>query len=537
MTTIRNVRLYRPDRQDNPAERYAVSLNGDTIERIMPDSEAPAGESYDGRGLTLAPSFADSHMHLLRFGLMKHELDLRLVRTWSEVKQLVRDEYNLKKMEHGDWIVGRGIMDDEFTDIDAPLTAADLDELSHERPIFFLHDDGHECLVNSTALELIKRKDHLTELPAEFIETDGEGNWTGRFKDSAVHFIHRHFRQKTKTEVKEALADAMPHLMKNGITSVHTDDLNFCGSYRTLWEAYTELEGEGRLPIDVHLHHYIFTIGDLRSFLEDWTLRTGEGTRRVKVGAVKIFLDGTQRLHTGALREPYADRPDTRGVLNYPPDTVKEVVALADRNRMQVAMHAIGDRAVDEALDAIEFAGDNRLRHRIIHAQTLAEDQFGRLARVRPYVEIQPGFMFREWKGTAKWAGKEREPLCNAWGSLERAGIPFTTSSDTPIGPLSPILEIFAGVNRTDPQGNPKGGWIPEEKVGFDPLYRGYTTAPAELEFREHDKGRLEEGYQADLVLLSRHPADVSDFGIKELDVLETWSHGKQVYAQDFLKT
>ncbi|AQQ53424.1 amidohydrolase [Planococcus lenghuensis] len=534
MTIIKNVKLYRPGEGDSPNERHHIIFKDGIIEQITQgDPPADLENVIDGSGFTLAPSFNDSHLHLLRFGLMKDELDLRNVASWKEMQEIIRKKYNQEKMKHGEWMVGRGMMDDTFDDIDRLIDARDLDGLVSEQPMFILHDDGHECIVNTKALNLVKEKIDLTRFPEEFVETDKNGELLGRFKDTAVHLIHVLFRQKSKEKVKEAVASAVPHLLENGITSVHTDDLNYAGSYETLWAAYTELEQEGRLPVDVHLHHYIFNIGDLKGFLENWDMRTGDGTERVKVGAIKIFLDGTQRLHTCALREPYSDRPETRGVLNYPSQDLKDIVKLAAEHDMQVAMHAIGDRAVDEALDAIEFAGEHKLRHRIIHAQVLAPDQFERLEQIKPYLEIQPGFMMKEYKETRKWVGREREKYCNAWGSVDKRKIPFTTSSDCPIGPLSPIIELFAGVNRTDLEGKPEGRWMPDEKVKIDSLYHGYTVTPAELEFQEDRKGKLAPGYFADFVLLSTHPAEISEFEIQDLEVIETWSRGRRAYMQD----
>lgn len=139
----------------------------------------------------------------------------------------------------------------------------------------------------------------------------------------------------------------------------------------------------------------------------------------------------------------------------------------------------------------------------------------------------------KEYKETRKWVGAEREKYCNAWGSVEKRDIPFTISSDCPIGPLSPIIEMFAGVNRTDLEGRPEGCWMPEEKVELDAMYHGYTVTPTELEFQEDRKGKLERGYFADFVLLSDHPAEISEFELKDLEVMETWSRGKQAYVKE----
>lgn len=533
MKVIDNVRLYKPFSEHEDGLYHAVIDNGKfrEIKKGLYD-RTDNTEVINGGGNTLAPSFNDSHLHLLRFGLMDKELDFRDITSWEEMKKMVKDKYNHGKMEENEWIVGRGLDDSQLEDLDYMLDSRDLEELDYQKPVFFLHEDGHECIVNEEAMKIIKEKDDLSGFPPEFIETDEEGNWTGRFKDTVVHFIKFHFRQKSKIEVKEAVEDGVQDLLKHGITSVHTDDLNYVGSYQTLWNAYTELEEEGKLPIDVHLHHYIFSIEDVKKFIEESTMRTGDGTHRVKVGAIKIFLDGTQRLHTSALRKPYTDAPEKNGILNYSQSELNDILQLADENDLQVTMHAIGDRAVEAALHAIEQVGEAHMRHRIIHAQVLGPDLLERMAEIKPYLEIQPGFMMSEYKETAKWVGEDRVNYCNIWNTVNQKAIPYTCSSDCPIGPLSPMIEMFAAVNRTDKEGNPSGGWMSEEKVSIDTIYNAYTEIPAQLEFREEVKGKVQEGFLADFILLSDHPKEINAFDIKDLEVVETWSQGEKVFAK-----
>jgi predicted amidohydrolase YtcJ len=461
---------------------------------------------------------------------MKKELDLRHISSWEDMKKEVNDHYNKKVMKEHDWVVGRGLDDSKFDDIDHLLTAKDLEELEHKRPMFFLHEDGHECVLNEEAMNIVKKKDDMEKNHAPFIEKDDDGNWTGRFKDTAVHFIKFHFRGKTEEEIYEAVKDAVPHLLEKGLTSVHTDDLNFVGDYHRLWNTYLDLEKNGDLKIKVFLHHYTFNIDDLKRFLKTFDKRTGEGTDHVKVGSIKLFLDGTQRLHTSALRKPYLDKPETSGNLIYSEEDLYEIVKLADDNNMQVAMHSIGDRTVEEALNVLEKVGVKKMRHRIIHAQVLAEDLLDRLEKLKPYLEIQPGFLMGEYDQTADWVGKEQEKYCNAWQSVNQRKIPYTGSSDAPIGPLSPMVQVFAAVNRTDLNHQPEGGWLPEQKLTVDQIYHSYTATPAELEFQESEKGKLELGYVGDLLLLEEHPNMVDTKDLKDIQVKSVWIDGEKVY-------
>ncbi|MFD1018403.1 amidohydrolase [Thalassobacillus hwangdonensis] len=530
---IDNVRIYRP---------YALEQN-DRIQHLHIEDEkitsikegrynGKESDVYDGKGNVLTAGFNDSHMHLLRFGLLKKELDLTEVSSWKEMKETVENYYD--SIEEYGWVFGKGFDDSKFDDIDHLLTADDLEEINIDKKMYFMHQDGHECVISHSAMELLKQEEDFKQEPDIFKEKDENGEWNGRFKDTAVHYIKHHFWGRSVEDAKEALECGLPYLTKHGITSVHTDDINFIGTYKKLWQAYTELEKEGKLPIDVQLHHYIFDKEDLERFLDRTEMRTGDGTDNVKVGSIKIFLDGTQRLHTSAMRNPYPDEPETQGTLIYSQEELNDLVATAGRNGMQVAMHAIGDRAVEEAITALEQedARTSKLRHRIIHAQTLAPDLIERLAVLKPYIETQPSFLMSEWDSKGQWTPEDLLQYCDPFNSLIRDQIPITLSSDLPIGALDPLVTIYAAVNRMDLQGNPEGGWMPQEKISVNDAFSAFTHVPAELEYQELHKGKVEEGFQADLVLLDQHPYKVAPEEMKELNVLTTWSRGKVVYEK-----
>jgi predicted amidohydrolase YtcJ len=480
----------------------------------------------------VAPSFNDSHLHVLRLGLLKSVIDLRRVLTWAEMKAQVRKKAESGKLTENDWIVGHGLKDNNFKDLDHLLTADDLDEMDLDKPAFFLHDSGHECVVNHKALAVLQKEDALSSYHEDFIERDEDGNMTGRFTDTAVHYIKFNFRQQSEKAIQTALLDAIPTLLRYGITSVQTDDLNFAGSYKRLWDTYRKLEDNSDLPLKVYLHHYIFDKEDMKRFFDTFERRSGEGSERVRVGAFKIFLDGTQRLHTAALREPYYDESDNKGNPIYSQQELNELVGLADENNMQVTMHACGDYAAEEAITAIEQEGSPEMRHRIIHVQTLAPDLLERLSNLDCYVEIQPGSMASEYKQYEEWFGKERAPYCNMANSIPEHGIDFTATSDCPVDPLDPHNNIFVGVNRTGRQGNPVGGWMPKEKMPVDTAYKAYTETPAWLEFQENSKGRIEKGYAADFILLPNHPREITKEKLKDVSVHETWIDGERVFKK-----
>ncbi len=528
-----NVKIYQPFGKYQENEIYHIEIHDGKIIGIHKGTcPSNTEEVIDGGGKTIMPAFNDSHMHLLRFGLLKKELDLTQVQSWKEMKEAVENHY--PEIEEEQWIFGKGFNDDQFEDIDHLLTSEDLDEINVNKYMYFMHQDGHECVISKKLLKKLEQEERFHKEPEDFKERDQNGELTGRFKDTAVHYINHHLWERSLEEASEALACAMPYLLQYGVTSVHTDDRSFIGSYESLWKAYTRAEERGKLPIQAHLHHYIFDRKDLQTFINTFDKRTGEGTNRVKVGAIKIFLDGTQRLHTAAMRQPYPDQPDSTGNLIYTQEQLNEMVAIAAQNGMQVAMHALGDRAVASALTALEQeeADTKELRHRIIHAQTLGDDLLERTGEVGAYIETQPSFIMGEWNEKDQWVPESLLPYCDAFHKMTQHNIPVTLSSDAPIGALDPITSVFAAVNRTDSDHQPEGGWMPEEKLSLDQSFYGFGVTPAELEFQEKQKGKIAEDYVADFVLLNRHPEEVEEKDLLNLMVEETWIQGKRVFSR-----
>ncbi len=529
-----NVRIYQPYEGYHPEVIHHIEIHDGSIAGIHKGRYSSSNDQViDGNGKTIMAGFNDSHMHLLRFGLLKKELDLTQVTSWKEMKEEVEKHY--PEIEEEEWIFGKGFNDGQFTDIDHLLTAEDLDEINVNKYMYFMHQDGHECVISKKLLNKLEEEELFHKEPEDFKERDQDGGLTGRFKDTAVHYINHHLWERSLEEATEALETAMPYLLQYGVTSIHTDDRSFIGSYKSLWKAYTEAEKKGNLPIQAHLHHYIFDRQDLQSFIDSFDKRTGDGTDRVKVGAIKIFLDGTQRLHTAAMRQPYPGQPDSIGNLIYTQEQLNDMVALASQNGMQVAMHALGDRAVQSALTALdqEEANTKVLRHRIIHAQTMGEDLLKRTSNVGAYIETQPSFLMGEWSEKDQWVPESLLPYCDAFKKMQDYNIPITLSSDAPIGSLDPITSVFAAVNRTNTDHEPEGGWMPQERLSIDQSFYGFGVTPAELEFQEKRKGKIQEGYVADFVFLNTHPETIKNHELLNLMVEETWIQGKRVFSRE----
>lgn len=529
---IRNCQLYRPFHPTN-YKHFQVRIKDGNIVAIEENGHNPGNAKiFDAKDRTLAASYKDSHIHLLRYALMKEERDLRSISTWTHLQEELKDEHERNVLQHNEWLVGRGLRDNRYKDRDKLLTAKDLDSLNIKHPIFLLHQDGHECLLNSKAIEIVKQNGTLQKEHNIFIEKDADGNWTGRFKETAVHFIKMHFRNKSLKQAKSALKEVIPYVAESGITHVDSDDLNYVGDYDKVWQAYTELDEELGLSFAAYLHHYVYNIDEMKHYLNNNKFRSGEGKGNVRVGAFKIFVDGTFRLGTAALSLPFEDKKSC-GNLIYEEAELAEMVKLAEQNKMQVTMHCIGDRAVETAAKAIMNANPrehNPLRHRIIHMISTRYDLLDFIAKQKIPVEMQYGFIPAGWASYERHLGEDRPKLALAGQSLIDKKIIFTSSSDAPIGALNPAEHIHAAVNRTDRFGKPDGGWQPQERMTIDEAFNSYCATPAYLNHSAKETGRLIPGYQADLMLLEAHPYEVDSSRLDQIKVDNLWYKGKMVY-------
>ncbi|MTI20991.1 amidohydrolase [Fulvivirga sp. RKSG066] len=531
---ITNCQIYRPF-QPSDSKFYQVRIRDEKIVSIE-ENGATLGDNkikkFDAKGRTLAPSFKDSHIHFLRYSLMKNERDLRRISKWKHLKEELKNQNEKEALKHNEWLVGRGLMDDSFTDRDTLLTAKDLDSLNIDHPIFLLHQDGHECVLNTQALDLLDKEALRKKTLEEFIEKDESGNWNGRFKDTAVHFIKMNFRNKSTQQAEEALRDGLPHIAEVGITHIDSDDLNYVGDYAKVWKAYSKIDKDGELTCDAYLHHYVYDIDDMKYYLKNFDKRTGDGEGHVRVGAFKIFVDGTYRLHTAAMNLPYVDSGDC-GTLIYDQEILNKMLQLAEDNNMQVAMHCIGDRAVETAAKAIINANPNEsnpLRHRIIHMQNTRWDLLSLISKAKIPIETQPGFLIKEYDNYKEWLGEDREKLVQVGQSLVDNDVIFSASSDAPIGPLNPLEHIYASANRTNYQGEPKGGWQPQEIMSVDHAFESYCATPTYINHSDSYTGRLLPGYNADLILLEEHPNECPKEELHNLKVDNVWHRGKLVY-------
>ncbi|MGE5560024.1 MAG: amidohydrolase [Chloroflexota bacterium] len=515
-------RFYPMDQENQPFAALAIA--GDRIVATGSvaeiDALAPAGcRRVDLGGRAVVPGLIDSHNHLTWYGFFLNQVDLNGVKSIAELQ--ARISAHARSLRPGEWLTGGGWEQGAFADKRYP-TRHDLDAVVSDRPVVLDRVCYHAIVVNSRALELagITRD---TPAPADGeIRRDADGEPNGILTEAACDLVKRHMPEPSADQKREALLRAMARANACGLTSVHSND---DGMLRVM----QDVRNAGKSTVRIYLDRTLSL-----EAVEAAELITGFGDEWLRIGSVKMFVDGSLGARTAALYEPYSDEPATRGLMMYAQEDLDALVLASHRKGMQVAIHAIGDRAVDSALDAIERAVTAHpradYRHRIIHLQVINPQIIERLRTLRLIADIQPKFVTGELAWAGDRVGQERIRWSYAWKSLLDAGVHCAGGSDCPVEPLQPLWGIYAAVTRAAMDGTPAGGWLPEQRLSVDQAVALFTRNAAYVSFEEGIKGTLTPGKLADLVVLGDDPFVVDPLRIKDIRVQMTMVGGKVVY-------
>jgi hypothetical protein len=485
----------------------------------------PKTRVLDLAGRTVVPGFDDSHAHMLGIGFARLDVDLTGTRSWSEVVERVATAVRTRRP--GEWVRGRGWHEGKW---DAPAPGAvrgfpthhALSAVSPANPVVLERADGHAVLANARAMAL--RGITRATAPPEGGEIirDAAGEASGVFVDNAERLVAA--PERSADEVRRALELAMDECLSKGVTSL-TD----AGAGTDVIALYREAAAAGRLRTRL----YVMAAGlpTMRA-LE----RPDPGNGFLAVRAVKLYADGALGSRGAALLEPYADDPGHSGLLVTPPEEILEAVRFALAHGFQVGTHAIGDRANRIVLDAYEKAmtehpGAREPRLRIEHAQILDAADIPRFARLGVLAAMQgihcPSD--RPWAPARLGEGRVKEGAY-AWRKLLDAGARVLNGTDAPVEDLSPIQNFHATVTRQDASGRPPGGFDPDQKLTRREALRTMTLDAAYGSFAEREKGSIEAGKLADLVVLSQDILSVPDDRLLQTRVEMTILDGRVLY-------
>ena len=503
----------------------------------------PRTEVLRLRGETVLPGFIDPHNHFMLYGLWLDGVNCKspLNRTVDDILGRVGEK--AASAPAGSWIVGFGVEDSGLEERRFP-TRDELDRAAPGHPVYLKHRSGHAAVANSLALDAAGITDQTPQPPGGHMDRDATGRLTGVLREkSAAAPIEKILPVPTRDRMKEGVITAGRLYASAGITSVHDAGAD---ARPDTYRAYHEAVAEGRLHQRVYAMIWGWPGNHL--YLEkDLGLRTGFGDERLRLGAVKLFVDGSIQVFTCAFYDPYitldtdSTRANPRGVLQLTPNELNDLVVEAHAKGFQVALHAQGDYGIDVALDAIQYAMWKAPRpdprHRIEHCQCVTPEGLRRMRRLGVIGSFYPHHSWY-WadRHISTFIGEERASRMNPMKSAMRAGVVTVAHSDAPIAAIGdpvfgaePLFGIWCAVNRTTRAGKVIG---PEERITPMEGIRAFTINAAYASFEERLKGSIEPGKLADLIVLDRDPCAVDPWEIRDVQVLRTIIGGRTVFAR-----
>jgi predicted amidohydrolase YtcJ len=473
------------------------------------------------------PGFNDAHLHLASGGFLKLNVDLVGVRSLAEMKDLIAAR--VRTAAPGEWIKGRGWDHLTWTAQKLP-SRQDLDAITAGHPAIFTRVDGHIAVANTVALTAAKIGRDTPDPPGGKIDRDAQGEATGILREGARDAVYDAIPEPTRAERRKADKLALAEASAWGLTSVQDN---------SSWDdflVYEELECEGKLP--VRISEWLPFDAPVE-VLKKHRAYHDPNDPMLHTGMLKGFMDGSLGSRTAALLAPYSDDPKDSGLPQYDEAALNRMAEERTRAGFQLGFHAIGDRAVQMALDAFEEAsrsavaatgatGTHDLRFRVEHIQVVTPDQIERFARLGVIASMQPNHLLTDMNWAEERLGPARARYSYTWKSFLNAGVPLAFGTDYPVEPLTPFRGLYAAVTRKNETGTKE--YFPEEKLAIDEAIAAYTEGAAYAEFAEMYKGKLASGYLADFVVLDRDISNVAPQAILGTKVLRTVVGGQTVY-------
>ncbi len=511
---------------DHP-EAQALAVAGDRIAAIGTEAEVTAAVGSAVPRVTLdgvaVPGLADAHVHVGLYGEQLETLDLRGLAKDEIVRRVAE---RAKAAAPGAWIEGRGWDQGSWVPVAFP-TAADLDRAIPDHPVVLSRIDAHSIWVNTAALRAAGITRRTPDPPGGRIMRLKNGAPSGMLVDEAVPLVTNVMPKPTHAQRLAELENAIGHLVRLGLTSVHDADVDLDGI-----ALYKELLAAGKLPLRVYI--MARGTGDTAAALLKQDPQVGLGGDHLTIRAFKVFLDGALGSRGAELLEPYSDAPDQTGLVLMKDAALDALVEAASAKGYQVNAHAIGDRAVRRVLDAFEQYGGPDLaahRFRVEHACVVDPADLPRFAALGVIASMQPGFVSEYSRWAIDRLGPKRVLEVMPVADLIKSGVVVPAGTDYPAADsVNPIDTLFSMTTRRGADGKPEGGWYPAQKVDTMTALRAMTWAPAYAAFQEADLGELTVGRLADMTVLSADPLTTPPDDLRDLSAIMTIVGGKPVY-------
>ena len=508
---------------DGKIHRFTMLLFDERTGRIIRTYGDPDGrvepinilhtERIDGKGRTLLPGLIDAHGHVMPLGFGALQLDLTGTNSLADLQQRLR-AYAAANPD-ARWIVGRGWNQELWAEKRFP-TAADLDAVVSDRPVWLGRVDGHAAVANSAAMKAAGVA-AATQSPA------GGRIENGLFVDAAMNLVEAKIPPPTPAQREQALAKAQELMLAVGLTGAAD-----MGTSAEDWKVMQRAAESGKLQ--TRIMAYSAGLEAMPGKPTAWL--AGD---RLRMGGVKLYADGALGSRGAWLKQPYADKPETRGLQFLTDAQMRDQAGRAAAAGFQLAIHAIGDAGNAQVISTYEalgktYSGDRRWR--IEHVQVVAPFDIQRIAKAGIIASMQPTHQTSDDNMAGARLGEARLKGAYAWKTIAATGAHLAFGSDFPVESPNPFPGLAAAISRQDPQGQPPGGWRPEERVTLDQALAGFTREAAYAGFAEDRLGSLDPGKWADFIIVDRDISASSPTDLAATQVLETWVAGKKVWRR-----
>ncbi len=493
-------------------------------------------ELIDLKGKMMIPGMADAHLHLYAYCQNLTFVDLSKVHNINEMINLMKEK--IKNVKKGDWIKGVNFDQSKWKENRFP-TLEEMDSISKDNPIIIKRCCLHAVVANSKALEMASIGKNYQAGSGGIVELDKDGMPNGILREQSTKVFDDILPDPLKNiEVqKRIMQDVLNDMSSKGITTIHTYAAKIW-QYNEDINIYKNFEKEGKLPLRVTV--CIDELFEPEILTKE---KLNNPYRKVQLGAYKIFSDGSMGSRSAALKEPYSDDPKNSGFMLFTQEELNNKILTGYEHGLQPAIHAIGDRALDMTLSAIEYTlkttkekgmtdeeQKKRLPFRIIHVQMIDDDLLERMKKLPLVLDIQPIFLCTDLHWIEDRIGKERLKGSFALKTMEKAGLIQTGGSDCPVETYEPLKGIYAAVTRQDMEGYPTEGFLPEERLSVYEALCMYTKNVPYATGQESVLGTLEIGKFADLTVLEKNLFKIDKKEIKDVKVEQTYVAGNCVF-------
>ena len=493
-------------------------------------------ELIDLKGKMMIPGMADAHLHLYAYCQNLTFVDLSKVHNINEMINLMKEK--VKNVKKGDWVKGVNFDQSKWKENRFP-TLEEMNSISKDNPVIIKRCCLHAVVANSKALEMAGIGKNYQAGTGGIVELDKDGMPNGILREQSTKVFDDILPDPLKDiEVqKRIMQDVLNDMSSKGITTIHTYAAKIW-QYNEDINIYKNFEKEGKLPLRVTV--CIDELFEPEILTKE---KLNNPYRKVQLGAYKIFSDGSMGSRSAALKKPYSDDPENSGFMLFTQEELNNKILTGYEHGLQPAIHAIGDRALDMTLSAIEYTlritkekgmtdeeQKNRLPFRIIHVQMIDDDLLERMKKLPLVLDIQPIFLCTDLHWIEDRIGKERLKGSFALKTMEKAGLIQTGGSDCPVETYEPLKGIYAAVTRQDMEGYPIEGFLPEERLSVYEALCMYTKNVPYATGQESVLGTLEIGKFADLTVLEKNLFKIDEKEIKDVKVEQTYVAGNCVF-------